>query len=66
MAKEAAILREEKQRELQKLLEMQERANDKAAEQDEIRARQAFEKAEKEIRIQEKAEREKRMKLKID
>jgi hypothetical protein len=39
MAKEAAILREEKQRELQKLLEMQERANDKAAEQDEIRAR---------------------------
>ena len=38
-AKEAAILREEKQGELKKLLEMQEKANDKAAELDEIRAR---------------------------
>ena len=62
-AREEARKREEKERETQRLRELQERANDRQAELDEIRARKAFEAAEKKAAEERKAAADKRRAL---
>ncbi len=49
--REAQLLRDEKEKEVQKLRAMQEKALDREAEADEIKAKRAFEETEKQARI---------------
>ena len=60
---EAKIIREEKEREIQKLREMQEKAADRQADIDALRAKRSFEEGERNARKREVLENEKRVRL---
>lgn len=65
-AKLERLAQMEKEKEIQRLREAQEKLADRQGEIDELRAKRAFEEAEREHRRKEKAEYEKRMKYKQD
>lgn len=57
------MIREEKEKEIQKLREMQEKAADRQADIDALRAKRAFEEGERNARKREVLENEKRVRL---
>lgn len=63
---EKKAAREEKEREVQRLRDLQERAQDRQAEIDALRAKRAFEESERQARDKEKKEQEKRVKIQKD
>lgn len=63
---EAQRLKDEKEREIQKLRELQEKAADRQAEIDALRAKRAFEEGERQARLREKLEHEKRQRISAD
>ena len=63
---EAQRIKDEKEREIQKLRELQEKAADRQAEIDALRAKRAFEEGERQARLREKLEHEKRQRIAAD
>ena len=63
---EAQRIKDEKEREIQRLREMQEKAADRQAEIDALRAKRAFEEGERQARLREKLEQEKRARIAAD
>lgn len=59
-------VREEKEKEVQKLRDLQEKAADRQADIDALRAKRAFEERERELRVAEKLEYEKKRRLLAD
>jgi hypothetical protein len=58
--------KDEKEREIQRLRELQEKASDRQAEIDALRAKRAFEEGERQARLREKLEAEKRQRIAAD
>ena len=65
-ALEAQRVKDEKEKEIQRLREMQEKAADRQAEIDALRAKRAFEEGERQARLREKLEQEKRQRITAD
>ena len=63
---EAQRVKEEKEREIQRLRELQEKAADRQAEIDALRAKRAFEEGERQARERERLEHQKRMRIAAD
>lgn len=63
---EAQRKKDEKEREIQRLREMQEKAADRQAEIDALRAKRAFEEGERQARLREKLEQDKRVRIAAD
>jgi hypothetical protein len=59
-------IKEEKEKEVQRLRELQEKAADRQADIDALRAKRAFEEGERNARLREKLEMEKRTRLLAD
>lgn len=63
---EAQRIKDEKEREIQRLRELQEKAADRQAEIDALRAKRAFEEGERQARERERLEHQKRMRIMAD
>jgi len=63
---EAQRIKDEKEREIQRLRELQEKAADRQAEIDALRAKRAFEEGERQARERERLEQQKRQRIQAD
>lgn len=66
MKKKNRLIKEEKEKEVQRLRDLQERAQDRQAEIDTLRAKRAFEEGERAAREKERIEQEKRLRIQRD